>query len=64
MIRFDDEIRCFWDLRDGRKVTAAALLYALSRYPLIIQLALTVQTIQPMSDTVCLRVGYSTARMP
>ncbi|PIL23493.1 hypothetical protein GSI_14804 [Ganoderma sinense ZZ0214-1] len=51
LINLDKEIQYFWDYRKGRKLTAAALLYGLSRYPAIIGEVLQLQTAFPMSDT-------------
>ncbi|KAI1786713.1 hypothetical protein LXA43DRAFT_756087 [Ganoderma leucocontextum] len=52
LINLDKEIHYFWDYREGRKVTAAALLYGLSRYPAIIGMVLQLQTAFPLSDMV------------
>ncbi|KAM5545109.1 hypothetical protein V8D89_001220 [Ganoderma adspersum] len=52
LINLDEEIRCFWDFSKGRRLTAAALLYGLSRYPPIVLTILQLQTIFPMSDKV------------
>lgn len=56
LINLDDEIRCFWAFQEGRrKLKAGTVLYALSRYPPIVQLVLSVRTDMPMSSTVCSR---------
>ncbi|KAM5537622.1 hypothetical protein V8D89_008700 [Ganoderma adspersum] len=51
LINLDEEIHCFWDLREGRKLTAAAVIYGITRYPLIIANILVLQTAFPMSET-------------
>lgn len=52
LISLDEEIHSFWDLRKGRKLTAAAVIYGITRYPLIIANILVLQTAFPMSETV------------
>ena len=61
LISLDKEIQYFWDYRKGRKLTAAALLYGLSRYPAIIGTALQVQTVFPLSDMVSILSHRSTS---
>ena len=61
LISLDKEIQYFWDYRKGRKLTAAALLYGLSRYPAIIGTALQVQTVFPLSDMVSILCHRSTS---
>ncbi|KAI1783242.1 hypothetical protein LXA43DRAFT_1067811 [Ganoderma leucocontextum] len=57
IINLDEEIDCFWDFHKGRKLTAAALIYGMTRYPLIVATLLVLQTAFPMSETAC-RVNY------
>lgn len=52
LINLDREIRYFWDYREGRKPTAASLLYGLSRYPTVIGQILQLPTAFPLSDMV------------
>ena len=52
LIHFPDELRCFWNIRRGRKLTAATVLYMQSRYPLIILTLFAVLSTSPMSDIV------------
>ncbi|KAI1781653.1 hypothetical protein LXA43DRAFT_647292 [Ganoderma leucocontextum] len=53
LISLDEEIRWFWDFRKGRRLTAAALLYGITRYCAIIGQVLVVLTVFRMSETVC-----------
>ena len=53
LINLDEEIHYFWDFRKGRKLTAAAVIYGMTRYPLIVMSILELQTSFPMSETVC-----------
>lgn len=52
VISLDEEIAAFWAFPKNRKLTAATLLYALSRYPPIIEVILIWRTVFPMSDIV------------
>ncbi len=65
LLNLDKEIQYFWDYREGRKLTAAAFLYGLSRYPAIIGAILQLQTVFPLSDNVSflLPVRRSTPRL-
>nr|VWO95332.1 BZIP domain-containing protein [Ganoderma boninense] len=53
LINLDEEIHYFWDFRKGRKLTAAAVIYGMTRYPLIVMSILELQTSFPMSETPC-----------
>ena len=48
----DEEIRCFWDFRKGKRQTVATLLYGLSRYTIIAGMVLGVRSGYPLSDMV------------
>ncbi|KAM5531440.1 hypothetical protein V8D89_014897 [Ganoderma adspersum] len=65
LINLDDEIRCFWAFKEGGpKLKAGTVLYTLSRYPPIVQLALSVRTDMPMSSTECrINSGLQTAML-
>lgn len=54
LINLDQEITSswFWDFRKGRRLTAASLLYGLSRYPPMILQFLGMLSAFPMSDMV------------
>ena len=51
-ISLDEEIAVVWAFRERRKLSRAPLLYALGRYPAIVQAILIWQTVFPMSETV------------
>ncbi|KAM5533405.1 hypothetical protein V8D89_012955 [Ganoderma adspersum] len=61
LINLDKEIQYFWDYRKGRKLTAAALLYGLSRYPAIFGEIFQLQTAFPLSDTTAANIPYAIA---
>ncbi|KAI1794385.1 hypothetical protein LXA43DRAFT_996881 [Ganoderma leucocontextum] len=50
LINLDEEIRCFWDFRKGRRHMIAALIYGLSRYLSIVVEILELQTVFLLSD--------------
>ncbi|PIL23423.1 hypothetical protein GSI_14734 [Ganoderma sinense ZZ0214-1] len=52
LITLDEEICWFWDFRKGRRLTAATLLYGLSRYPPMVLELFTVLTVLPMSEKI------------
>ena len=52
LINLDEEIRCFWNIRKGRRLNAAVLLYGLSRYPPMLQAILVLQATYSTADVV------------
>lgn len=50
LITLDEEINSIWHFRNAYKFNVAALLYGLSRYPMMINQLLSLLTWFPMSD--------------